>query len=193
MSESISCDKTIYVWTAHHCRLHAPVSGALKSLRGPANYLPDCRKYRFGTDLRMSENTLFNQSYRRLFGDGVGLHKAADGFFQRFYYHFLQDAEISGFFRNTDMSRQISMLRKSFFHIAAFYVTSAPSAELERIALIHHKLGIAQKHYDRWLDALVETVKEQDEECDLATELAWRWALAPGLTYMKLFAHLSTA
>ncbi len=141
----------------------------------------------------MSNNTLFDQSYRRLFGNGVSLHVAADGFFQRFYYHFLQDAEISGLFRNTDMPQQISMLRKSFFQIAAFYVTSAPSAELERIALIHHRLGIANKHYDRWLDALVDTVKEQDGECDLATELAWRWALAPGLTYMKLFSHLSNA
>ncbi len=141
----------------------------------------------------MSENRLFDQSYHRLFGDGVGLHEAADGFFRRFYYHFLQSAEISRFFRNTDMSRQISMLRKSFFQIAAFYITNAPSAELERLAFIHHRLGIADAHYDRWLDALVETVKEQDSDCDLATELAWRWALAPGLTYMKLFAHLSTA
>ena len=70
-------------------------------------------------------------------------------------------------------------------------VKSAPSAELERLAFIHHRLGIADTHYDRWLDALVTTVKEQDGDCDLATELAWRWALAPGLTYMKLFAYLS--
>ena len=141
----------------------------------------------------MSENPLFDRSYSRLFGDGVGLHEAADGFFRRFYYHFLKDAEISRLFRNTDMTRQISMLRKSFFQIAAFSVTNTPSAELERLALIHHRLGIADTHYDRWLDALVESVKEQDGDCDLATELAWRWALAPGLTYVKLFGQLSSA
>jgi truncated hemoglobin YjbI len=63
---------------------------------------------------------------------------------------------------------------------------------MERLAFVHHQLRISNAHYDRWLDALIKTVKEQDDDCDLATELAWRWALAPGLTYMKLFAHLST-
>lgn len=141
----------------------------------------------------MSENTLFDQSYKRLFGHNVGLHEGADRFFERFYYHFLQDPAVDELFRETDMSRQVSMLRQSFFQLAAFYVTSAPSAELERLAFIHHRLGIADAHYDGWLDALVETVKEQDSDCDLATELAWRWALAPGLTYVKLFPHLSAA
>ncbi len=140
----------------------------------------------------MSENTLFEQSYTRLFGDDVGLHEAADTFFERFYYHFLQDPEVNEVFRNTDMPRQVSMLRKSFFQLAAFYVTTVPSAELERLASIHHQLRISNAHYDRWLDALIKTVKEQDHVCDLATELAWRCALAPGLTYMKLFAHLAT-
>jgi len=141
----------------------------------------------------MSENTLFEKSYTRLFGDDVGLHEAADTFFERFYYHFLRDPEVNAVFRNTDMPRQVSMLRKSFFQLAAFYVTTTPSAELERLAIMHHQLRISNAHYDRWLDALIKTVKEQDQDCDLATELAWRWALAPGLTYMKLFAHLSTA
>ena len=141
----------------------------------------------------MSDNTLFDESYSRLFGDNVALSKTADLFFERFYYHFLQDSQINELFRETDMPRQVSMLRKSFFQIAAFYITNSPTAELERLASIHDRLGISATHYDRWLDALVNTVKEQDENCDLATELAWRWALAPGLTYMKLFGHLSVA
>ena len=141
----------------------------------------------------MSENTLFDESYARLFGHDIGLPDAADPFFERFYCRFLQDAEVGELFRGTDIPRQVSMLRKSFFQLAAFYVTGIPSSELERLALIHHRLGIATAHYDGWLDALIETVKEQDHDCDQATELAWRWALAPGLTYMKLFGHLSVA
>ena len=139
----------------------------------------------------MSDNVLFEQSYSRLFGDEVSLPDTADLFFERFYHHFLQDPEVSNLFRGTKMSRQVSMLRKSFFRIAAFYVTNIASAELERLAFIHGKLQIANEYYDRWLDALIETVKEQDGECDLSTELAWRWALAPGLTYMKLFSNRS--
>ena len=139
----------------------------------------------------MSENALFDKSYRRLFGDEVGLNEAADGFFQRFYHHFLRDSEVDKLFRKTDIAKQVSMLRKSFFYLAAFHITNAPSAVLERLAFIHNRIGIADAHYDLWLDALVKTVKEHDGDCDLATEMAWRWALAPGLTYMKLFTHLS--
>jgi hemoglobin-like flavoprotein len=135
---------------------------------------------------------LFDQSYTRLFGDDVTLHEAAHAFFECFYHHFLQHPEVDELFRKTDMPHQVSMLHKSFFQLSAFYITNAPSAELERLAAIHYRLGISDAHYDRWLDALVEAVKEKDSECDLATELAWRWAMAPGLTYMKLFAHLST-
>jgi len=83
----------------------------------------------------------------------------------------------------------VVMLRKSFFHLAGFYVTHSPSGEMERMARIHHRLGVAGIDYDRWLDCLVDTVAEFDPECDTATELAWRWALAPGVTYMKLYEH----
>lgn len=141
----------------------------------------------------MSDNVLFEESYSRLFGDEVSLFDTANLFFKRFYHYFLQDPDVGKLFGKTDMSRQVSMLRKSFFQIAAFYVTNTPSAELERLAFIHAKLQIDNEYYDGWLDALIETVKEQDNECDLATELSWRWALAPGLTYMKLFSHDSTA
>lgn len=87
------------------------------------------------------------------------------------------------------MARQTVMLRKSFFHLAGFYVTNAPSSELERIARTHSRLGISAAHYDRWLDCLIATVAEFDPECDAATELAWRWALAPGITFMKLYGY----
>jgi hemoglobin-like flavoprotein len=89
------------------------------------------------------------------------------------------------------MARQTSMLRRSFFQLAGFYVSCEPSAELERIAGIHHALGLNPGHYDVWLDALIKTVRDLDPQCDLATELAWRWALTPGITYMKLFGRFS--
>lgn len=138
----------------------------------------------------MSDNELFDKSYARLFGEGVGIAKDATPFFEAFYRRFLLDPEIAATFSQTDMSRQAGILRKSFFHLVAFYVSHEPSAELERIALIHSKIGIQPEYYDQWLDALVETVREYDPECDLATELAWRWALTPGLTYMRLLDTL---
>lgn len=87
------------------------------------------------------------------------------------------------------MARQTVMLRKSFFHLVGFYVTNNPSGELDRIARRHCDLGIRAAHYDRWLDCLMATVTEFDPAADPATELAWRWALAPGITFMKLYDH----
>ena len=138
----------------------------------------------------MSDNTLFDASYARLFGEGVGISEASNPFFEAFYRFFLLDPGIADSFSQTDMTRQIGMLRKSFFHLVAFYVSHEPSAELERIAGIHHRIGIDPGFYDLWLDALVDTVREFDADCDLATELAWRWAMSPGLTYMRLLARL---
>ena len=138
----------------------------------------------------MSENPLFDASYARVFGEGVGISSESDPFFQSFYRHFLADPEIAAVFSQTDMSRQVSMLRKSFFHLVAFYVSHEPSAELARIAQVHQKIGIRSSYYDRWLDALVSAVREFDPFCDQATELAWRWALTPGITYMRLLDRL---
>jgi hemoglobin-like flavoprotein len=138
----------------------------------------------------MSGNPLFDESYARVFGSGVGLSDATTPFFESFYRHFLKDKRIADAFNQTDMNRQVSMLRKSFFHLVAFYVSHEPSAELARIAQVHQTLGIDSSYYDLWLDALVSAVREFDPECDQATELAWRWALTPGLTYMRLLDRL---
>jgi truncated hemoglobin YjbI len=141
----------------------------------------------------MSGNPQFDESYARVFGEGVGLSEASTPFFESFYRHFLKDQAIADAFSQTDMNRQVSMLRKSFFHLVAFYVSHEPSAELERVARIHQGLGIDSSYYDLWLDALVDAVREFDPECDETTELAWRLALTPGLTYMRLLGRLSTA
>jgi len=138
----------------------------------------------------MSDNSLFDASYQRLFGARVTIDPSAGPFFHSFYRYFLEHDEIRALFRNTDMARQEGMLRRSLFHLAAFYVSHEPSAELERIAVVHSRLGITNAHYDLWLDALVKTVREHDPKCDLATELSWRLALMPGITYMRLLNRL---
>lgn len=138
----------------------------------------------------MNENELFDRSYSRLFGEGVGIAEDATPFFEAFYRRFLLDTAIADAFSQTDMDRQVGMLRKSFFHLVAFYVSHEPSAELERIASVHARIGIQPQFYDLWLEALVDTVLEFDPECDFATELSWRLAMTPGLTYMRLLDTL---
>lgn len=137
-------------------------------------------------------NPLFDASYERLFGDAIATDDSADPFFAAFYDRFLDDPDIAELFHSTDMQRQVSMLRKSFFHLAGFYVTNTPSGELERMARLHYRLGISADHYDCWLDCLVATVAEFDPKCDQATELAWRCALIPGITFMKLYDYFGS-
>jgi len=138
----------------------------------------------------MSRNPLFDDSYHRLFGHSVTISAEATPFFATFYERFLRDDDIRGLFATTNMVRQRAMLRKSLFQLVAYYVSHEPTNELQRIARVHAKIGVTNEHYDLWLDALVATVAEHDPECDMATELAWRWAMTPGITYMRLISHL---
>lgn len=114
------------------------------------------------------------------------MDKASDAFFVEFYRRFLQVPEIAARFADADMSRQIAMLKKSLFQLTSYYVTNSPSAELTRLAELHRDLRITAGMFDDWLEALIGTVAELDEHADEATQLAWCWALAPGMTYMKI-------
>ena len=84
------------------------------------------------------------------------------------------------------MNRQIAMMKHSLFFIVSYYVTNAPSAELDRLATLHRHLELEVDMFDEWLDALIHTVAESDSEADEATLLAWCWAMMPGITYMRL-------
>ena len=140
-------------------------------------------------------NPRFEDSYARIFGQGIGVGEGADEFFEAFYEKFLRDPDVAQLFINTDLQRQVSMLKKSLFQLVTFYVVGEPTAELERLAKLHAGIGISQPMMDAWMQALIDTAAEFDSEFDEATRLAWCWALAPGITYMQMRAagHLSAA
>ena len=131
-------------------------------------------------------NPRFEESYARIFGHGVSMDEGADDFFRTFYSKFLKDPDIAVLFANTDLGRQVAMLKKSLFQLVSYYVVGEPTAELDRLALLHKKLGIAPEAFDVWMQALIDTAAEYDDGFDEATRLAWCWALAPGIAYMRL-------
>ena len=132
---------------------------------------------------------LFEESYARIFGDQVGITKAGDAFFNRFYDIFLRKSpRVAKLFANTDMSRQATMLRRSLYEFVTFYVTGQVNEDMRRVAALHQRLDISSDLFDLWLDALTETVAEFDSECTELTEFAWRLAMAPGITYVKLWS-----
>jgi len=131
-------------------------------------------------------NPKFEDSYARIFGHGISMDESADDFFYAFYDHFLSDPKIADMFVDTDRRRQVTMLKKSLFQLVTYYVVGEPNSELDRLAEAHDRLGIDPNAFDAWMQALVETAEQFDTEFDETTRLAWYWALAPGIAYMRL-------
>jgi hemoglobin-like flavoprotein len=131
-------------------------------------------------------NPRFEASYERLFGGEVAMGGKGAAFFESFYQRFLTDPEIARLFERADMKRQREMLRRSLFTLVSFYVLDEVSPELKRIAEVHHRLGLKPGMFDWWMQCLLDTVGEFDPQCDEATLLAWGWAMAPGITYIRI-------
>lgn len=138
---------------------------------------------------RINPTDLFEKSYIRVFGTRIGITPTGEAFFRRFYQRFFAASpRVPELFRQTDMNRQVQMLKKSLFQVVALYITNTITDHLRQIAERHRLLDIDAELYDLWLDCLVDTVVEFDDQCDFTTELAWRLALTPAITYMKLWA-----
>lgn len=133
-------------------------------------------------------NPRFEDSYARIFGSDIGMDERADEFFRAFYDRFLQDPSIAAMFENADRERQVVMLKKSLFQLVTYYVVGEPNAELDRLAAVHDRLGVDPNAFDVWMQSLVDTAEEFDREWCEATRLAWCWALAPGIAYMRLMS-----
>lgn len=132
----------------------------------------------------MSYETLFDASYQRV----MAAERQGLDVFEAFYRRFLMASPIvREKFRFTDMQRQRKMLRKSFYSLVAFYASGSADCVLEKIANTHdaRHLDIWPELYDLWLECLIETVAEFDDDFYDDIELAWRLVLSPGIVYMK--------
>jgi len=132
----------------------------------------------------MGFEEIFDASYKRILND----NKNGIDFFEAFYLQFFStDEEIALRFSNTDMATQQNMLKKSFYSLFAFYASGQTDDAIRNIAEKHnHKnLNIKPEFYDQWLESLIKTISQYDEQfCD-DIELAWRLVMTPGITYMK--------
>jgi hemoglobin-like flavoprotein len=130
-------------------------------------------------------NPHFENSYARVFGHGIGMNENADVFFARFYEHFLATPEVAEMFADTDLPQQQLMLKKSVLHLVTYYAAGTLTPDLQRLAERHQQLEVAPELLDVWMRALLATLREFDSEVCEVTELAWCWAMAPGLAYMR--------
>lgn len=131
----------------------------------------------------MDIERLFDESYVRVLNREVG----GRAFFAAFYDRFLAASpEVAEKFRHTDMARQQAMLKKSFYHLLAFYASSHADYYLQQVAIRHDRAhrDIAPALYDLWLESLIDTVRAFDEAFDDDIELAWRLVMTPGIVFM---------
>ena len=136
----------------------------------------------------MNYEKLFEDSYSRVLGEGIGLSDQGKYFFQSFYDNFFSKSdEIREKFTNVDMPAQVGVLQKSMVHILSFYVAKTDSEYLHSIAMTHSRgqYDIKPEYYDIWLESLLETVRNMDPEFEDNIELAWRLAMTPGIQFMK--------
>ncbi|MFP4137950.1 MAG: globin [Halomonas sp.] len=126
---------------------------------------------------------LFDASYARV------LSREVEGqtFFEAFYERFVAASpEVARKFRHSDMARQRAMLKKAFYRLLAFYVSSHADHYLQQVAVSHSRahLDIPPSLYDLWLETLIDTVRTFDEQFDDEVALAWRLVMTPGIVYM---------
>ncbi len=126
---------------------------------------------------------VFDASFERILGMGA----YNPGFISDFYADFLAASPfVRERFAHTDMSAQRTMLHDSLLMLLEFNRTRSPGTHLRRLAEVHSRRGqdIPPEFYDLWLESLVKAVAMHDPEFSPDVELAWRLALAPGITFM---------
>lgn len=136
----------------------------------------------------MNYEKLFENSYTRIIGEGVGISDKGRTFFSTFYEIFLGKSQlIRDKFAHVDMDTQLRVLQKSMFHMISFYTTKTATEFLVTIAHTHSRseYDIEPELYDIWLESLIETVLRLDPEQEDDLSLAWELAMTPGIQFMK--------
>ncbi|QDS98679.1 globin [Adhaeretor mobilis] len=115
---------------------------------------------------------------KELFLQSVSRCVGIEAFIPSFYDRFLASSEeIRAKFRFTDFEKQNKMLARSLELCACATAGEAESlAEINERATTHNRdhMNIEPRLYDTWLDSIVETASEFDDEWTDAIEAAWR-------------------
>jgi serine/threonine protein kinase len=107
-------------------------------------------------------------------------------FFTKFYENlFTALPEVEVHFQSIDMERQHRILNGAIHTLLNFRPDSPEATKtLDLLAARHANLGITDRHYAIFLDALEQTIEELGEK-DADLRAAWRAALLPGVEFMR--------
>lgn len=108
----------------------------------------------------------------------------ADVFYDRFAH---QTAEIATLFADTNMEKQNLLLREGILSLIGFAEGREDAEQQIRDLALSHGAGrhdIRPDLYPPWVEALIESVRECDADCNTEPQIetAWRNVVAPGVT-----------
>lgn len=129
-----------------------------------------------------------NESPKDLFLQSLERCSHNEKFIPAFYQRFLSTSEeIGDMFKDTNFSKQNQMLLRSL-KLAAGTTAGEPASlrEIRDRAETHdrHHLNIEPRHYDIWLNAVIESAREFDEEWNESVEEAWNSILGFVIKHM---------
>ncbi len=123
------------------------------------------------------------------FNDSLERCRDNPGFVEHFYDLLMASSEeVASKFSATDFRRQKRVLMASLYCLMlATEGHPEGEAHLRRIAEVHdrHHRDIRPGLYDRWLECLVQAVRDCDSRVTPEVEQAWRSVLLPGIEVMK--------
>lgn len=127
----------------------------------------------------MSYLVAFNDSFERV------VTSKFDLFFRTFYKNFdKRSPQVAVVFNNMPENRRYEMLADSILLLMDYGSSHEPSSELRKLALVHKRVNVTASLYHHWIEALIFTVLDLDDQASPETEKAWRAALGPGINFM---------
>lgn len=126
-----------------------------------------------------------------LFNDSLEECLSDPQFLSRFYELFLATSpDVREKFVNTDFRHQTRVLKASLM-LLLFAAQGLPegAAHLDRIAEIHgpKQHDIPDRHYDLWLDSLLQAAAESHRAFTDRMRQAWIAVLTPGIEHMRAY------
>ena len=124
----------------------------------------------------------------QIFHDSLHRCLAAETFLDVFYERFMGSSkDVAAKFAATDFARQKKALAMSLrMMVMAGQDNAAAEPYLSFLAERHSRqyLDIRPAMYGLWLESLLATIREVDEQYDESVEAAWRAVMEPGMQYM---------
>ncbi len=129
------------------------------------------------------------ESVKKCYGRCMITRESKEAFFTTFYEKFLNsNADIREMFKNTQIDKQITMLKNAISMSILFAEKQDELARdvLTKIRRSHSraKRDIKPEYYQYWLESLVDTLKECDSHFSVQLEAYWREMMQISIDYI---------